>query len=344
MKYALLLPFIMLALLAAGCGGDDDSEPPPNGPVFPDPVYLTVNTSADAPDLNSIDPAWNNIDSVDIEVGGFPAIYGYDPQIGKKNVVVRGILKSGILYLFARWPDVDADVKGRYLFKNITGDFSVDISKGEDKFFVMFDAGDNGTEKANCATMCHDAAPRHKTTTGHADVWVWKASTTHPASLAEDTWWDTDGIETDYPSDFVKTPVYERNLTTPFESGWPKYQHVDGPDFSGPFLYYDDTVTFVPPGAGWEEGDSIPGYVIDSAYHDTAAVRNSRWDVDAYGEHAAGKWTVVFARAINTTESDDVDLTGVDTVQVSIGVNDNHPANSPYAHSCSLPFYIILGP
>ncbi len=63
--------------------------------------------------------------------------------------------------------------------------------EGEDKFFILFDAGDNGTEKANCATMCH-ATDMTTTGGGHVDVWNWKSTTTAPARLADDEWMSGD--------------------------------------------------------------------------------------------------------------------------------------------------------
>jgi len=349
MKYVLLLPMLLLALLIGGCSSsDDDDETPTNGNGLPDPVYYTVNTSADAPDMNSIDAVWDGVGSVVLPAGKYPAVIARDPQLGGVDLVVKAIVKSGVLYLYTQWPDADADLKHYYIYKNASGvDFSKYVNRGEDKIYVMFDNGQNGTEKADCASMCHlSSVTKHFTAGGNVDVWVWKSSTTYPAFVAEDSWWDEDGILTDYPSDLVRYPLYRKNFPAT-ENFYPYFHHTSGPAFAGPFLYFDDTTSFSPgtDPALYEVGDTIPAFAIDSAYHDTATVLDSRWEVLTYAEHAGGKWTVVFARELNTGNADDdldLDEAGIDTLQVSIGLNDNHPYNSENAHSCTFPFYMII--
>lgn len=345
MRYFSLLPMLLLALLIGGCSSSDDGGDGPTDPVIPDPVYYTVNTSADAPDMNSIDAVWNGIDSVVIPAGRYPTIIARDPQLGGVDLVLKAIVNGGVLYLYTQWPDADADLRHYYLYKNAAEDFSRYINRGEDKIYVMFDNRQNGTERADCAAMCHlDNVTKHFTAGGYVDVWVWKSSTTYPAFVAEDTWWDEDGIITDYPSDLVRYPLYRKNFNFNAVSGWPYFHHTSGPDFAGPFLYFDDTTTF---NSGTDNddyaiGDTIPAFVIDSAYHDTATVLESRWEALTYAAHAGGKWTVVFARELDPDNADDLDLSAVDTLQVSIGLNDNHPYNSPNAHSCTFPFYMII--
>ena len=347
MKYLFLLPMLLLALFIGGCGSDDDGgSDGPVDPVIPDPVYYTVNTAADAPDLNSIDDIWDGIDSVVIPAGKYPAIIARDPQLGGVDLVLKAIVNSGVLYLYTQWPDADADLKRNYIYRNMEDEFARNITRGEDKIYVLFDNGQNGTERADCAAMCHlDSAKKHSTAGGNVDVWIWKSTTTYPAFIADDAWWNVDSMLIDYPIDYVKSPLYSRNWSPAGAAYFstPLFRHATDSDFVGPFLYSNDTVSWIPSDINlFDIGDSLPAYSIDSSYHDTATVRDSRWDVLTYAEHENYKWTVVFARELNTGNDDDLDLSAVNTLQISIGLNDNHPYNSENAHSCTFPFYMII--
>jgi len=350
MNYVKITAVLIFMAFIAGCGGDSDNgiTPPPPPPP---PVYVAVNTTANAPDLNSIDnTVWDTVDSSDILVGAYPSTYGIDARLGMQNVVLKAIKKNDMLYLYARWGnDSKANRDGNKLDMGAT-DWSHLTSFGEDKLMFLFDAGNNGTEKANCATMCHASAPIHKTTGGgKADVWLWKSSTTAPAYLGEDQWWSDLGIASDNLTTPTTDSVYFDNWNNPgMEFGFPRYKHTTDEAFTDTILYVDDTVAFVTSEL-FPSDYFMPGWVIDSTYHDEAT-RESRWDILSYSEHdpVEDTWEVVLARELNTGQLDDVDMSAVDTIQVTLGINHDHPCYSTgdinNNHSGSLPFYIILNP
>ncbi len=348
MKYANVISILLLIGLLAGCGGDDDGITPPPPP--PPPVYMSVDIIADAPDMNSIDhTVWDAVDSTDILVGAYPATYGRDARLGQQDVVLKAIRKSDILYLYARWGnDSDPNRVGNSMQRSAAEWYHF-TSYGEDKLMLVFDAGNNGDEKADCASMCHQTAPKHKTTGGgNADVWVWKSSTTAPAYLGEDQWWSASGFAGDELTNPLEDSVYIDNWNSPgYEYGYPNYMHITVEAYEDTFLYVDDTTVY-DYSNNWSQGHLMPGWVIDSSYHNNAT-RESRWDILSYSEHdpADDTWEVVLARALNTGNADDVDMSAVDTIQVTLGINHNHPAYSTEPkpnHSGSLPFYIILNP
>jgi hypothetical protein len=352
MKKLMIFIFILLAITLSGCGGDDGGTKPPPPPT--PPIRLVVDTTVTAPTLSGVDEAvWSLIDSVNVEVGGVPSKYGFDDGIGKINVVMKAIKISDTLYIRARWRDNTASIWGNaikksqyaYAWEHVTYD------GGEDELMLLFDAGDNGTEKADCATMCH-ATSMSTTGGGHADCWKWKSTTTYPGKMGEDEYWSSTGRELDATvNDYVYRGNWDGNASTP------DFMHVDTFAFTGPFLYVDDT-TDMNNLLNWpsDPGYVMPGYFIDSTiYKSPTRTNNSRWDIRAvakYDSTAGGTpyyWTVVMARALNTTHTaDDADLSGVDSVQVTMAISDAFMKDDlvPGAtvHSGSKPFYIILKP
>jgi hypothetical protein len=347
MRKLLIFLFAALALLLVGCGDDDDGGTNgDNGPVAP--VRLVVDTLAAKPTLGDVNEAvWFEVDSVKVEIGGDPENYGRNANLGKKDVVMKAIKQDDTLYIWARWPDATSNLwADRFAATGLTGDWTQDTAFGEDKFFILFDAQNNGDEGADCATMCH--ATEHKTTGGgNADVWKWMATKTNPAFLAEDEWWGGTGRGEDLTA--INTFAYRSNLNNLAQT--PIYMHVDDTLFKGPYLYTSDTVSLNPT-FPFPAGYALPGYYIDSTiYNSPDRGQSSRWDVLAVAEHdssvamAERTWTVVFARALNTGYGDDVNLAALDSVQVTIAATHNDNPDDPDIwdeHSGSKPFWVIL--
>ncbi|UCD95614.1 MAG: hypothetical protein JSU69_06065 [Candidatus Zixiibacteriota bacterium] len=349
MRKLFILLFAALALVLVGCGGDDDGGTNGNG-VVDKPVRLVVDTLAAKPSLTDVNEAvWFEVDSVEVEIGGDPANYGRNANLGEQDAVMKAIKQDDTLYIWVRWRDASSNLwADRFAATGITGSWTQDTAFGEDKFLILFDAQNNGEEGADCATMCH--ATEHKTTGGgNADVWKWMSTKTNPAFLAEDEWWNGTGRGEDNTA--INTYAHRSNLDN--FAGRPRFAHVDDTLFEGPFLYTSDTVTLsitFP----WPAGYALPGYYIDSTiYNSPDRGQSSMWDVLAIAEHdstvaiAERTWTVVFARALNTNHADDVNLAVLDSVQVTVAATHNDNPDDPDIwdeHSGSKPFWIILKP
>jgi hypothetical protein len=220
---------------------------------------------------------------------------------------------------------------------------------GQDMFFLIFDAQDNGTEMANCATMCHSTGMK-TTGGGHADAWKWMAAISPYAYLAEDLWISASSSDSDATINYYFYRDNEQYLL-PWKMNKDTLQPAS-------VLYWGDAVDFAndailnPLGYFWPDGFIIPGYVIDSSiWHSTTRNDNSMNNVRAMSSFnsSSNTWTVVFSRALNTGKNDDVDLSVLDSVQVTLAATDDHPAVVYYpatkpAHSGSAPFWLILKP
>lgn len=288
---------------------------------------LAVGTAASAPVIDgTIDGVWSSATPILITAGQNP---GYQAAFGLVNVTMRALSFNNTLYMLAQWTDpngVENINKKRWGFDAGTW---TPGSEDEDRFFVMFDAGDNGTEKADCASMCHQPSSGLMGTTGggHVDVWHWKAARTNPGNRVDDKWWDGTGRGSDAKVNSLYTDNTQDIGGGVFK---PMYMHSTGPAYTGDFLFDADKVAFDST-LDWT-GASIPYYVINPA------ATGSRWDVSAKGVYAGGVWTLEMSRPFNTGNPDDVVL-GVGSVQISVAITDNSGGN----HSGTVPFILNFG-
>ncbi|MEW5923884.1 MAG: ethylbenzene dehydrogenase-related protein [Candidatus Zixiibacteriota bacterium] len=342
MKKAAIPFLIILLTLFIACGGDDNGT---DGNGTPTVTRLVADTLAQ-PSMTDVNVGWSGVDSAMVEIGG-STIYGINPNLGKQNMILKAIVKNNILYIRAKWHDANANIWGNYIRRtNLEGNFEQNTYEGEDKLLFLFDAQNNGTEKADCASMCH-VTEHYTTGGGNADAWKWLATKTSPGWMGEDEWWNNSDrlLDARQPNMYV----YRENWNS--QTKHPYWMHTDGPDFTEPFLYLEDTATFNPLNPGWATGDRIPGYAIDSTiYKSGARTLSSVWDIaaishfDSSGEVTSWSWTVVMARALNTGHADDVNLSSLDSVQIAVAATNNDAVDATTAHSGSKPFYLILKP
>jgi hypothetical protein len=204
----------------------------------------------------------------------------------------------------------------------------------EDNFAIIWDNGSNGTEGANCATMCHEVDQldtMYLTGGGDVDVWVWRAGRTDPLGLADDMFWSQDLAFDDFSQNHSS---WQRNARSQSEETDPKWSHVDGAAYHGSFLFAADTVTLdFATLADWKEGDGIPGYVLDRDLKPSESAKTSRYDVKARSEYdpITNSWSVVLWRKLDTGNNDDFVFEQGKQYKMSFAVMD-HTVN---AHSGS---------
>jgi|FLOH01.1.fsa_nt_gi hypothetical protein len=249
------------------------------------------------------------------------------------DVALTAVKTSTDIYIKAVWDDAsESSSKAQWAF----GDGAWGQSGNEDRLFFFFDMGLNGTEGADCATMCHnDASAKGMwTATGKVDQWHWKAARTAPINLADDKYIDNNYLASD-------------NVTVLDDGG----QHGDSktigiyndnkngvvPKYTGPLT---DGFLVLPAGqtdaaayftafdvATADEGLSHRGYWLN------ANADGSRANVKAYSNYSNGTWTVEFKRALDTGNEDDVAFS-TGSVELTIAVTDNAGGD----HSGSAPF------
>ena len=299
--------FSSFFLLITGCGDDSTT-------VEPEPITSLVSASVTTPPtLDGVgnDAAWNNADAFVINAG---ASATYANAFGSVEVTTKSVNTSTDVYILVSWTDPSGTEnvdKNQWTY----GTDGWEKNGNEDRFFMMFDAGDNGTEGANCATMCHVPA-MYTTGGGHVDVWHWKAARSAPVGCADDKWWDDQGRG----SDSKTIGAYSDNLQTLADSS-------DVPLYSGP-VTADGHFIIVPVGETAESYCTpfdttattgvIPGYILNQNRD------GSRFaDVAAASSYNNGVWTIEFKRALDTGNADDVAFVAGNTYEFSCAVTDN---------------------
>jgi Ethylbenzene dehydrogenase len=261
------------------------------------------------------------------------ADWGENVQVLRRT---RSIWPNPIVH-FLTTDSISNDTTTNLWFRRKSFDAADTIWNDQDRLAVMWNAGNNGAEGADCRSMCHapaDTTPsgnRHYTTGGgYVDVWHWQAATTDPAFLAQDEYWGSSGRATDAGAQ----PIFTVNFDTLIQQ--PLMMNRDSTQVHKPFLHETDAVTF-DSSRTWHDKDSIPGYII----HDNAS--GSVADVAAFSNFslANGHWTVLMRRALSTGNADDVDLGAIasgDSIMVTIAFMNNADSR----HYGSRPFYIIF--
>jgi hypothetical protein len=323
--------FVMLLFgLWLGCGGKEKG-PTDNGEK---PQRLVANTTVDEPTLDSVnDPVWSTIDSVVVPVSqaGNPKLRPPDAAAVPPNVTVKAVKKSDKLYLRLQWSDATFDA----YFEN----YEVDHIIPGTPQAVWFKHNDSDLTQEDQIFVLFDGLPE-----GGYDVWNWRVLTTGAIGLGKGFNYlsadsllvaDSAGTVTDFG--IITNP--ERDL-----AHQPTYAHKNSSDFHGYLLYTTDTVNyqqvldsiydeylgewvdvFFFNTTGWQIGQKIPGWLIDSSLALSDEQLGSRWDIKSVSEYdsTADYYQVVLCRKLYTTFTDDMDLSAVDSVKVKIGIYDS---------------------
>lgn len=317
-------------------------------------VYYSENSPRwDDPE----DDIWDNALTGAIDLGKD----GYPDDFDTINAcLLKAVVANDSIFMRARWADftrsivpnpiillgeldldttstdplvVDTSIIDKEWFRNPT--ISGDSWYDQDRFSLMWDMGDNGSEGADCLTMCHETGHptsgdrMYTTGGGHVDVWQWLAAMSDPIFKTRDEYWSETGRASD-AGDSLAISNYNAAKVQPF------YAHSDGPT-SVKILLYGDAVVEFDSTLTWLPGYSMPGYVLQKS------VAGSTADISGFSYYSSSSrtWTVVMARPLNTGHADDIDLSQVsrgDSVMVSIAATNN----ADRIHSGSKPFYVIF--
>ena len=361
-----LWAFVLVAAVLAAVsfwGCSDPNAPEVSGVVTYDRVLVMQSTEAPPMD-NPRSAVWDKAPSASITVGD--STTGYPRDFGKKTISLKAIKTADRLYVRAEWIDGVYDVRPNFIYHNrdtILGPpLYVDSSwvrepsfiitssgtppvydtlwNEQDRFAIFWDFGDNGSEKADCLSMCHISpnAQGHQMYTtggGRIDVWQWEAAITDPLYLASDEFWDITGQQFDQ-GDTLAIINYDTLLSQPI------YSNIDTSAFLKPFLFSDMTVAYRT-NILWPKGYKMPGYILNKSH----SVNASNADIQVFssyvvgGTNWSGRWLVAMSRRLSTGHADDCDFSGItpgDSIMTTIAVMDN----SNRLHSGSKPIYFIF--
>lgn len=192
----------------------------------------------------------------------------------------------------------------------------------QDRLAIMWDMGNNGTEGANCMTMCHDVGMEstlgqrmYTTGGGTVDVWHWQSALSNPLYLAVDEIWADSGHTADDGSSMI------------YESNWdeanlrPIYMHQTDTAYHNTYLLSTETASFDTTHNLWPQGYVIPTFVLNEMATGPAT------DVSSYSWYTSlNTWYVLMSRKLNTGDPDDVNLSTIatgDSIMTSVAIMNN---------------------
>ncbi len=245
-----------------------------------------------------------------------------------KGLTVQAMVDAEYLYVLSKWTDATTThsiAKNQWSFDGTTWSSSSD----EDRVGIVWDMGQNGTDGANCLTMCHGT--EMKTNVGKVDVWHWKAARTNPLGFLDDKWWDTAGRHGD-----AGTGIDSRNSDD--GSGLPSFMASTDPNASVDILLgnlaalngFDpfgvtpgtaDTAVAFDAGATFDTGATIPGRILSLPTGNRASVHSA-------GKYDNGVWTVEFKRLLSS-DTDDFTVVSEGSVDFTTEVFDNEGSGHP---------------
>lgn len=178
-----------------------------------------------------------------------------------------------------------------------------------------------------CAALCHNPASDaidkwYMITPGatdRADNWHWKAARTNPVNQVDDKYLtgvltDPKDVESANKADAKTKGGYTDNRTAD-GSGPAKMQDpTKKPSAGSAFLLTTEAVAM--DASKFKAGDKVPRELLEPW-------TGSRGDIEAKGVWAAGKWTVVFHRKLDTGSTEDTTFIVGKTYPFGLAVFDN---------------------
>ncbi len=324
-QFLLIAGLLAITLLMFGCGSDE-----PTKPETPKAQRIVVTQGTVAPPLNTTaSTVWNAITptAIDISTTLAPTPIMAGIAAISDSVYLQALTLNDSLYLRISWTDLSHSMRrGSYTVRDTMAVLGNDtatlfnapdsIARLEDQLWVLF---------AGLAS-------------GDWDGINWRVLTTDSAFLAEginlhrpttaDLW------ELDTDAGTMEVAIPNKDLLNP---EYPRYFHRDTSDYVG-YTLFNDTALMVSQDTalhpyttlrtanlfirGWELGQEVPFFILDSTAHrQSAATRGSRWDTKSISTWSGLTYTVVMCRPMTTGYDDDVALT--DSVKTKIGIFDN---------------------
>ncbi len=232
---------------------------------------------------------------------------------GPSRATMQAAYDDYNIYLLVTWEDPTGT---KSIDKNmLTYDAASDIwskSGNEDRVFFLWNINATDFAPDGCSAYCHAGEPawdeaESKMGTNYpgekVDVWHWKAGRTNAQGHADDKHW----VDIDHAEQILYEGV--RILNTRLADtgssfaagnvgdGQPKSMNREGRSTDS-YLWDYQAVPF-DPNAGWQDGDTVPGYVLSQ-------LTGSNADVIAKSGFSDGTWVVEFKRVLITYDTNDV--------------------------------------
>ncbi len=239
--------------------------------------------------MDSVDNVWDSISGVPVELMamGAPNLMGVH-----RTVELKSAYTDANIYMYASWPDRTESVSKSIWIKQSDGTWR-QADDDEDRLGLLWEIDNSMPEFSRgrgTTAICHqdpDNVDRVMKSTryagGRADLWHWKAARTNPEGFCDDQFVDPERRKSD-----PGMSAYEDNAN---EDGTAPAWMPPGGATESPFVSASKAVPF--DGDAFKPGDRVPAYILRTPDGDRA-------DIEAYGVHEQGYWTVVLKRSLET--------------------------------------------
>ncbi len=306
---------VLVALILPGCQKIAPAPKPPTSRV----LKASVTTGAPVIDGRADDAFWRQATALTVNAGG--------PKLTMKAAVSGDMIYTLLLWNDATNDNVDEvwDFNGAAWHKGPIDD-SVAI-------FWDIDNSINGFNKNGCRAVCHNgekgpamviegpATPDGKVWPGarqRGDVWDMSLGISNVREAGNDYYFGVEEVYLKNPSAIkpvirrrhdeftAKAPLELNEATTPSDTaGRPRWRLKPGLTVDNTPYPQLDQVEEIPGNAVFQPGDKIP-YIIFHPLEEKWG--GSRDDIKGKGAWKDGRWTVEFARKLETGRDDDINF------------------------------------
>lgn len=260
-------------------------------------------------DGDGTDTVWESAVALTVDVGG-------------TDVDIKSVYTATDVYFLATWADTtESDTREQWSFN---GTDWVQAGKGEDRLSLIWNISATDFNENGCSVLCH-IPDMNTTIVGETvDTWHWKATRSNPSGWLDDKYFDDTGRHgdaktsggyssnkqtlnfTDDWDNSTDVPKYWEPLATGDDAKFILQSEIDAGETRTIDIIYTNGTIIDEDGTNVTELNLIPG-------HYQSKPVGSRGDVGASGIHSAGQWTLELGRALDTSNSDDLQFSDTST-------------------------------
>jgi hypothetical protein len=244
------------------------------------------------------DPVWREAPGVEIPMEGKERFAGK-----KTKVTMKAVHTDETVHLWFTWPDATHSVtKGAWQFD---GKAWSHLKGDEDRLALLFEVTriDQFATKG-CTVVCHVPTGQPtkyglvgtKTEAEKGDLWHWKAARSAPYGHADDGWVTVPTDKTGRKNDTGKGGDFPNQTE---DKTRPLFRQDPAKPASVPGVLLKEEAVEIKDYSSFKAGDIVP-------YRLPQRPEGSRFDIKAVSRYAAGGWTLLLSRKLDTGHEDDV--------------------------------------
>ena len=324
-----LLPIALAASFVIACGGGGEEAAAPSATPKADPNVLTASKQVPA-SLATDDPAWAAAPILSAQM----EIIKGTKQTEAVVVEAQALYSETDVWFRFQWPDATQDIGRPWQYDGTKWALS---SRKSDRIGLLWPIGTVGRfEQRGCYAACHrDTADADKSTPiddkaymilprpeDKADNWQWTGESSAPVNQVGDFWFagvlsNPDSKSSAIRSDEGAGGTTNNAVAAPGVGPAKMQDPAKKPTYGASYITPADAIPLDI--TKFKAGDSVPRRFV-------TPWTGSKGDIKSSATYAAGKWTVVFNRKLDTGNADDVKFVPGQSYlfQIAVWNGDDH--------------------